>query len=100
DEQNAGLCAVVTGANKGIGLAIVRQLADCGVAVVLTARDEARGTAAVRSLQSAGLTNVLYHQLDIRDPLSAATLARFLQDRFGKLDILVGTKPPLRIKPN
>ncbi|KAI0520064.1 hypothetical protein KFK09_007529 [Dendrobium nobile] len=89
DQPTAGLCAVVTGANKGIGLAIVCQLAERGVTVILTARDESRGTAAIRYLHSVGFTNVLFHQLDVRDPLSAASLARFLAGRFGKLDILV-----------
>lgn len=88
-QSNANLCAVVTGANKGIGLAVVRQLAELGITVVLTARDVAKGTAAVSSLHSTGLSNILYHQLDVTDPLSAASLARFLSDRFGKLDILV-----------
>lgn len=92
NQPTAGLCAVVTGANKGIGLAIVRQLAERGVTVVLTARDETRGTAAVYHLHSAGLTDVLFHQLDVRDPVSSVSLAQFLADRFGKLDILVCTK--------
>ncbi|KAK8961605.1 (+)-neomenthol dehydrogenase [Platanthera guangdongensis] len=90
DQQpTSNLCAVVTGANKGIGLAVVRQLAELGVTVVLTSRDVARGTAAVRSLNSAGLSNILFYQLDVSDPLSAASLAGFVSDRFGKLDILV-----------
>ncbi|TXG67603.1 hypothetical protein EZV62_008878 [Acer yangbiense] len=41
-------CAVVTGANKGIGLEISRQLASNGIAVILTARDEKKGTEAVQ----------------------------------------------------
>ncbi|KAI6705957.1 hypothetical protein NL676_008919 [Syzygium grande] len=41
-----GRCAMVTGANKGIGLETVRQLASREVTVVLTARDEGRGAAA------------------------------------------------------
>ncbi|KAK8961870.1 Salutaridine reductase [Platanthera guangdongensis] len=90
DQQpTSNLCAVVTGANKGIGLAFVRQLAELGVTVVLTSRDVARGTAAVRSLDSAGLSNILFYKLDVSDPLSAASLAGFISDRFGKLDILV-----------
>ncbi|PKA66955.1 (+)-neomenthol dehydrogenase [Apostasia shenzhenica] len=85
-----GLCAVVTGANKGIGLEVVRQLAGRGVStVVLTSRDESLGVAAVRSLHSAGLPNVIFHRLDVRDHLSISSLAIFLSDSFGKLDILV-----------
>ncbi|ONK55174.1 uncharacterized protein A4U43_UnF6760 [Asparagus officinalis] len=83
------LYAVVTGANKGIGLT-VRHLAQRGVSVVLAARDPALGVAAAESLRrDFGLENVVSHQLDVRDPSSVETLARFVEGRFGKLDILV-----------
>ncbi|XP_077241491.1 short-chain dehydrogenase/reductase 1-like [Tasmannia lanceolata] len=82
-------CAVVTGANRGIGLETVRQLTKEGVVVVSTARDEKRGTAAVAELKKSGLSNVVFHQLDVQDPLSVASLAKFIQTQFGKLDILV-----------
>lgn len=81
--------AVVTGGNKGIGLEICRQLASNGVTVVLTARDEKRGAAAVDALRELGLSGVVFHQLDVREPSSAARLADFVGDKFGKLDILV-----------
>ncbi|KAI3844908.1 hypothetical protein MKX03_027969 [Papaver bracteatum] len=81
--------AVVTGANKGIGLEIVRQLAVKGVTVVLTARDEKRGLDAVSLLVQSGLENVVFHQLDVRDQSSVDSLAVFVQSRFSRLDILV-----------
>ncbi|TVU15084.1 hypothetical protein EJB05_38586, partial [Eragrostis curvula] len=81
--------AVVTGANKGIGLEVCRQLAVRGVTVVLTARDETRGAAAVEKLKELGLSDVVFHQLDVTDPSSISRLADFLRSRFGKLDILV-----------
>ncbi|XP_057953737.1 (+)-neomenthol dehydrogenase-like [Malania oleifera] len=82
--------AVVTGANKGIGLETVRQLAAAGVAaVVLTARDEGRGRAAASALVESGFSNVLFHQLDVLDPLSIASLVKFIETQFGRLDILV-----------
>ncbi|KAL7609771.1 hypothetical protein Lser_V15G09845 [Lactuca serriola] len=80
--------AVVTGGNKGIGLEICRQLAN-EVVVVLTARDEKRGVDAVAKLHSSGLLDVVFHQLDVTDPASIASLANFIDARFGKLDILV-----------
>lgn len=84
------LCAVVTGANKGIGLATVRLLAQQGVTVVLTGRNEKLGLDAVESLsREFGLSNVIFHQLDVRDSVSVANLAQFIAARFGKLDILV-----------
>ncbi|KAL6126117.1 hypothetical protein ACLB2K_074168 [Fragaria x ananassa] len=82
--------AVVTGANKGIGLETVRQLASKGITVALTARDEKRGLEAVEKLEESGLSGqVVFHQLDVADPSSIASLARFIKTQFGKLDILV-----------
>ncbi|KAG6663456.1 (+)-neomenthol dehydrogenase-like isoform X1 [Carya illinoinensis] len=82
--------AVVTGANKGIGFEIVRQLASKGIVVVLTARDEKKGLEAVEKLKDYGLSDhVVFHQLDISDPASIASLADFIKAKFGKLDILV-----------
>ena len=57
--------AIVTGSNKGIGLAIVRGLAKTFDGdVYLTSRNEERGLQAVQKLNDQGI-NVLYHQLDI-----------------------------------
>ncbi|KAK3003026.1 hypothetical protein RJ639_019436 [Escallonia herrerae] len=81
--------AVVTGANKGIGLETVRRLAAAGLTVVLTARDEKRGVDATRALQSSGLSNVVFHQLDVQDPKSVESLGKFIHDQFGRLDVLV-----------
>ncbi|KAM5573554.1 salutaridine reductase [Rosa sericea] len=81
--------AVVTGANKGIGLEISRQLASNGVGVVLTARDVKRGTEAVQKLKASGFSDVVFHQLDVNNPTTIASLADFLKTQFGKLDILV-----------
>lgn len=81
--------AVVTGANKGIGFEICRQLASNGIAVVLTARDEKRGIEAVEKLKSSGYDDVVFHQLDVAEPASISRLADFIASRFGKLDILV-----------
>lgn len=78
---------MVTGANKGIGLETVRQLAAAaGVTVILTARDEKRGTDVVASL---AFPNVIFHQLDVQDPSSVHSLVDFITAKFGRLDILV-----------
>ncbi|XP_010251641.1 PREDICTED: (+)-neomenthol dehydrogenase-like isoform X1 [Nelumbo nucifera] len=81
--------AVVTGANKGIGLEISRQLAQEGITVILTARDEKRGMEATESLMKSELSNVVFHQLDVLDPASVESLAKFVETQFGRLDILV-----------
>jgi len=81
---------VVTGANKGIGFEIVKQLASAGIKVVLTARDEKRGLYALETLKASGLSDsVVFHQLDVVDAASVASLADFIKSQFGKLDILV-----------
>nr|CAB3450484.1 unnamed protein product [Digitaria exilis] len=84
-----GGVAVVTGGNRGIGLEICKQLASSGVTVVLTARDVKKGAEAVSVLGTLGLSNIVFHQLDVGDPSSAAHLADFIKEKFGKLDILV-----------
>ncbi|VTJ75002.1 Hypothetical predicted protein [Marmota monax] len=81
--------ALVTGGNKGIGFAIVRDLCrQFSGDVVLTARNEARGRAAVQQLQAEGLSP-LFHQLDIDDPQSIRDLRDFLRKEYRGLDVLV-----------
>ncbi|CAL5442447.1 unnamed protein product [Camellia sinensis] len=79
------MIAVVTGGSKGIGLEICRQLA----LVVLTARDKKRGTDAVENLKICGLYDIVFHQLDVSDSASIASLADYIKNKFRKLDILV-----------
>jgi NAD(P)-dependent dehydrogenase (short-subunit alcohol dehydrogenase family) len=80
--------ALVTGANKGIGKEIVRQLAAKGVFVLLGARDEARGHQAEADLRTAGLT-VQFLQLDVTDPESVDRAAKQVESQYARLDILV-----------
>ncbi|CAK9274294.1 unnamed protein product [Sphagnum jensenii] len=81
--------AVVTGANKGIGLEIVRQLAKEGITVVLTARDETRGKEALESLKRQELHNVNFHPLDVASQESIRKLAEWLHKTYGGIDILI-----------
>ena len=68
---------LVTGANKGIGLAIARDLCrQFSRDVVLTARDEARGRAAVQQVQGEGLSP-RFHLLDVDDLQSIHALRDF-----------------------
>ena len=80
--------AVVTGGNKGIGFEICKQLASNGIRVILTARDEKRGSEAVDKLKQSGFSDITFHQLDVADPSSVASLVNFIKTQFGKLDIL------------
>lgn len=79
---------LVTGANRGIGLEICRQLARQDMTVILTARDPAKGEEACRRLQDEGFAAV-FHQLDVTDPHSIDALKEFVQRESGRLDVLV-----------
>lgn len=80
--------ALVTGANRGIGLEICRQLAGRDIHVILTSRDESKGEAACQKLVQEGL-DASYHQLDVTDPASIQRLARDVHQDYGRLDILI-----------
>ncbi|XP_078513019.1 carbonyl reductase [NADPH] 1-like isoform X3 [Lissotriton helveticus] len=82
--------AVVTGANKGIGLAIVRALCKRVKGdVYLTARDPKLGEASVKKLkEEEGLTSH-FHQLDITNLQSITRLRDFLKKEYGGIDILI-----------
>lgn len=80
--------ALVTGANKGIGLETTRQLAQKGYAVVLAARDAAKGEAAAARLRDEGLA-VTFVQLDATDEKSIARAVKEVEAKFGHLDALV-----------
>lgn len=81
--------AVVTGANRGIGLEICRQLTKRGdFCVVLTSRDEDKGRVAVDELRAAGLT-VDYQRLDVTDERDGNALADSLARAYGRCDVLV-----------
>jgi NAD(P)-dependent dehydrogenase (short-subunit alcohol dehydrogenase family) len=80
--------AVVTGANRGIGLEICRQLANEGLRVILTSRDEAKGSEAQTELAKSNL-DVLYHRLDVTDGASVAVFTEYLKKEHGRADVLV-----------
>ena len=80
--------ALVSGANRGLGFEIARQLAHTGMAVLLTARDPERGRQAADTLRSEGLS-VSFHPLDVNDPGSVAALRRQVESDPGQLDVLV-----------
>jgi NAD(P)-dependent dehydrogenase (short-subunit alcohol dehydrogenase family) len=84
----SGRVAIVTGANRGIGLEICRQLARKGERVVLTSRDAAKGRAACKLLGAQGLA-VTYCKLDVASTRSIKALTVFVTKTFGRADILV-----------
>lgn len=81
--------AVVTGANRGIGFEICRQLGRRdGIRVVPTARDGTRGNAAAGKLRDEGL-DVEFHPLDVASESSVETFAAWLEATCKRCDILV-----------
>lgn len=80
--------ALVTGANRGIGLEVCRQLAQRGYTVLLGSRDLTKGQAAAAPLQRQGW-EVLPRQLDVTDKASIEQLRTQIESTFGRLDVLV-----------
>lgn len=81
--------AIVTGANKGLGFAIVKGLCQKYKGVVyLTARDESRGLEAVKKLNDLGL-KPQFHQLDVSDRNSIKEIAEYIKTKHGGFDVLV-----------
>ena len=87
-EDNQQLIALVTGANRGLGLEVCRQLATQGMTVVLTARDRQKGEQATQQLLAEGL-QVICKPLDVANNDSVHHLAQQLEAEWGRLDILI-----------
>ncbi|GAA4232391.1 SDR family NAD(P)-dependent oxidoreductase [Actinomadura meridiana] len=79
--------ALVTGANKGLGKEIARQLLEHGMTVVMGSRDLERGAAAARELHADGAAVPV--RLDVTDPASVQAVAGRLRRDHGRLDVLV-----------
>jgi len=80
--------ALITGANKGLGLEIARQLGKRGMVVVLGSRDQTRGASAVAELAKAGI-DAHAVKLDVTQAGDVARLPGFFAETFGRLDVLV-----------
>jgi NAD(P)-dependent dehydrogenase (short-subunit alcohol dehydrogenase family) len=83
-----GQLALITGATRGIGLAIARALAAEGCSLILTARDKKAVAKISRELAFAK-TQILAHPCDVRDPHSVDALFREARKKFKRLDILI-----------
>ncbi|QKZ14853.1 SDR family oxidoreductase [Spirosoma sp. KUDC1026] len=81
--------ALVTGANKGIGLEVVRQLAQNGFFVYLGSRNLESGLAAAETLKKNGINQVEVVQLDVTDPESVQAARTLIGEKTPVLDVLV-----------
>lgn len=86
--QTTRSIALITGANKGLGFEITRQLGQQGHVVLIGARDAARGEQAAETLRGEGLDAAAV-TLDVTDPVSVGAAAEAIQSRFGRLDVLI-----------
>ncbi len=84
----AGKVAIVTGGNRGIGLAIARLLAEDGASVVVSGRDAARLEATVKELESLGAPAMAV-AADAAKREDADRLVEATRERFGRIDVLV-----------
>ena len=81
--------ALVTGANKGIGLQIAKDLTTHGFSVLVGSRSRENGEEAAKSIGS----DARALQLDVRDAASISAAAERVRDEFGRLDVLVNNPP-------
>lgn len=80
--------ALVTGANKGIGFEVSRQLAQTGIKVLMGARNEKNGLDAAIKLQEENL-DVEFILLDVTNSEHIKNVREYIEQHFGKLDILI-----------
>jgi NAD(P)-dependent dehydrogenase (short-subunit alcohol dehydrogenase family) len=84
----ASKVALITGANKGIGLETARQLGKLGVTILMGSRDLAKGEAAAEGLRGIGV-DARPIKLDVVNEADRAAAAKFIEREFGRLDILI-----------
>jgi NAD(P)-dependent dehydrogenase (short-subunit alcohol dehydrogenase family) len=105
--NHKGKIALVTGANKGIGYEVARQLGKHGVTVLASARNAALGEAAAARLRSEG-SHVAFIELDVTKPATITNAANTIRAKHGRLDILInnagivqkGDGPPSTADPD
>ena len=80
--------ALITGANRGIGLETAKQLGELGITVVVGARKLSAAEETAAALKSAGI-DAYAVQLDVVNDADRKAAAAFIAEKFGKLDILI-----------
>jgi len=80
--------ALISGANRGIGLEIGKQLLEIGWNVIFTARNMHEGRPLVNDLRKKW-NSAWFHQLDVTDEQSVSDVAEYVEDTCGRLDVLI-----------
>src|SRR5271168_3291906 len=80
--------ALITGANRGIGFETAKQLGEKGVAVVVGSRKLSDAEATAAKLKTAGI-DAYPVKLDVTNAADRSAAAKYIGDKFGKLDILI-----------
>lgn len=96
--SNEQKIAVVTGANRGIGFEVSRQLAKKGLKVLLCARSEEKGKTSAKKLQDEGL-DVAFLQLDVTSEESIQSFASNIKSKYGRVDVLINNAGALLDPP-
>ncbi|MDX1810021.1 MAG: SDR family oxidoreductase [Sulfurospirillaceae bacterium] len=86
--MNSERIALVTGANKGIGLQVARELALLGYTVLIGARSKTLGMEVAAKFTEEGFRAV-FIPIDVTDPSTISVAARDINERFGRLDVLI-----------
>lgn len=80
---------LITGANRSIGLELVKELSKKGLFVYLGTRDLEKGKAVVNELNQNGFENIKAIQIDVTNPASISEAKSIVESEQGKLDILI-----------
>ena len=88
EKKKSKRVAPVTGANRGLGFETCRQLAQLGLTVILSAGDVTEGEIAAKQLIERGL-DVIFYELDVLNQSHMNRIIRQIEQRFGRLDVLV-----------
>lgn len=80
---------LITGANRSIGLELVKEFSKKGLFVYLGTRDLEKGQAVVKELNENGFENIKAIQIDVTKPDTILAAKKIVESERGKLDILI-----------
>src|SRR6186997_1054703 len=81
--------ALITGANRSIGLETAKQLSKKGLLVYLGSRDIEKGKAIVKDLNQKGFHNINAIEIDVTKPATISAARNIVEKEQGKLDVLI-----------